>query len=516
VASARFVVGADLDPRDVAVILQHDGASLAEHLLPTLAEPGQWPEPERHGVALLAHLLALGHLEIRVALRRHRQTGEPLPLDAVGDGYVHEKWAILEDHHGDGIYLAGSLNESRTALTLNAENIDVHCAWRGEDNARRLADATASFEALWHDRHPAFRVLSLPEAVRERLITLAERFTPAEIDATPLHRTTPEPDARERLLFAMLRDGCRLPGGEQVGLVTAPVDPWPHQAIVARRLVRQFPASHLLCDEVGLGKTIEAGLAIRALHLSGLARRILIAAPASLTRQWQRELAEKFLLPFARLSSAPNRSHEILDPATGEVRSFTTPTVCEPERLILSTGLLARKQRGFQIPDSDLILVDEAHYARRQNPGDGVRGAPRFGNLYRTLEDHLRPRTRCLLLATATPMQLHPVEVSDLLRLIPRLGPFQLDPGLTQAYYDVLDTLRRRERLRPPSGPCSASPCGASRIWTRATGGSSPTPCWSRAWNAPSPAGWTTTSRPGAGTRRYCCPSCSPAPPCPG
>jgi SNF2 family DNA or RNA helicase len=42
----------------------------------------------------------------------------------------------------------------------------------------------------------------------------------------------------------------------------------------------------MLCDEVGLGKTIEAGLAIRSLVLSGLAHKIMIAAPASLTRQW--------------------------------------------------------------------------------------------------------------------------------------------------------------------------------------------------------------------------------------
>lgn len=57
-----------------------------------------------------------------------------------------------------------------------------------------------------------------------------------------------------------------------------------------RRLIDTWPYHYLLCDEVGLGKTIEAGLAIRSLYLAGLVPRVLICAPASLTRQWQREM----------------------------------------------------------------------------------------------------------------------------------------------------------------------------------------------------------------------------------
>ena len=91
------------------------------------------------------------------------------------------------------------------------------------------------------------------------------------------------PSALERLRFALLRDGPKLPGGRYVGMETAPIRPWPHQAVVARRLIATWPYSYLLCDEVGLGKTIEAGLAIRSLYLSGLAQRVLICAPASLT-----------------------------------------------------------------------------------------------------------------------------------------------------------------------------------------------------------------------------------------
>jgi hypothetical protein len=111
-----------------------------------------------------------------------------------------------------------------------------------------------------------------------------------EIDgSSDLPPVVEPPSALERLQFAaVLRDAPRMPGGRFVGMYTAPVEPWPHQEVVAHRLVETWPYSYLLCDEVGLGKTIEAGLAIRSLLLSGLAKRVLIAPPASLTQQWQR------------------------------------------------------------------------------------------------------------------------------------------------------------------------------------------------------------------------------------
>jgi SNF2 family DNA or RNA helicase len=74
--------------------------------------------------------------------------------------------------------------------------------------------------------------------------------------------------------------------------------------MVAWRLIATWPYCYLLCDDVGLGKTIEAGLAMRSLYLSGLAQRVLICDPTGLTLQWQRERASKFLLPFGRALGA--------------------------------------------------------------------------------------------------------------------------------------------------------------------------------------------------------------------
>ncbi|MBW1804754.1 MAG: helicase, partial [Deltaproteobacteria bacterium] len=223
---------------------------------------------------------------------------------------MHEKWAVFTDEQGNRLCIAGSLNESRTALVLNAENIDLHADWWNDLEKCRADDASRGFETLWQDENPHLRVLPLPEAIRQRLIQIGKKVKiPIEIDgATAIKPQVDPPSALERLKFALIKDGPHLPGGRFVGMETAPVKPWPHQVVVARRLVETWPYSYLLCDEVGLGKTIEAGLAIRSLYLSGLVKRVLIAPPASLTRQWHREMESKFFLPFARiLSGTPVR-----------------------------------------------------------------------------------------------------------------------------------------------------------------------------------------------------------------
>jgi hypothetical protein len=437
---ARMVVGADLDGDDVAAILAGNEALLGARLNSALEQPEQWPQAEQRGVALLAWTVARGFLEIRVAFRLHGETGQPLPIDSAADGYVHEKWAIFRDSSGDRLYATGSLNEGKTALVLNAENIDVHRDWTGGENRQRADDAESRFQRVWNNENPSLRVLTLPEAVRQRLIKLTgytER--PLEVDgssAIPLK--VPPPSALERLRFALLRDGPRLPNGEYVGMITAPVEPWPHQAVVAKRLIDTWPYSWLLCDEVGLGKTIEAGLAIRGLYLSGLVRRVLITPPAHVTPQWHREMATKFFLPFGRaLTGVPTRYEYLLPVPEGR----SARSLYEPDLAIVSNGLLARAGRRAELRSAkpfDIALVDEAHYARRKNATQGARAEPRYGNLYRTLDEVLRGQARCLLLATATPMQLDPVEVADLIRLTRRVGHFQLDPSLMNAYYALL------------------------------------------------------------------------------
>jgi superfamily II DNA or RNA helicase len=447
----RLVVGADLDAADVSAVLKGEEARRDAALLAALGMPEDWPAEVRDGVALLAWMVARRRLDMKVAFRVHARSGRPLTIASVADGYVHMKFAVLRDGQGDRLYISGSLNESRTALDRNAENIDVHCSWRGEDPAARVADAENRFAFLWGDENPATRVIPLPEAVRQRLIEFAPLALRRRADAPDRGVELgegPSLSPLEQLRFALLRDGPSLPNGRAVGIATAPIEPWPHQAVVVRRLIECFPFSWLLCDEVGLGKTIEAGLALRSLHLSGIARRILIAAPASLTRQWQREMASKFLLPFGRARSGSPLRHEYLLPAETD---RPAASLCEPDLVIVSTGLLVRQDRREELRRMrgfDVILLDEAHYARRRNPQGGTRADPQYGHLYRLLADPLRDKARALLLATATPMQLDPIEAIDLLSLTRRAGPFLEDPSLLLAYYEALgDLVKDRDIL---------------------------------------------------------------------
>lgn len=110
------MAGADLEPKDAQVILDHQNSGqLAETLLAALADPHTWSEPVENGLSLLAWMLKAGCIEIRVALHRHRKTGVAIPYDSREDGYVHEKWAVFEDAQGNRLIAEGSLNESRTA-----------------------------------------------------------------------------------------------------------------------------------------------------------------------------------------------------------------------------------------------------------------------------------------------------------------------------------------------------------------------------------------------------------------
>ena len=445
----RLVMGADLDKNDVLAILQGDSNRMADRLNQELDHQETWPEHVTRGVELLSWMVAQGFLEVRVAFRVHKDLGDPLCFTSSEDGYVHEKWAVFKDQKEDRLYISGSLNESKTALMLNAENIDVHADWWNDIEKLRVDEAQSDFENIWKNKSPYLRVLTLPEAVKKRLITIGKSAIKlSEIDGTEVFNPSIHPPAAlEQLKFALIKDGPKLPQGRYVGMETAPVKAWPHQDVVARRLIETWPYSYLLCDEVGLGKTIEAGLAFRSLYLSGIAKRILISPPASLTNQWQREMASKFLLPFARTISGPETRHQTIFPIE-ETR--ISKGLFDPDLCIVSTGLLSRAERQHEIQRAepfDIAFIDEAHYVRRKNPKNGNRVQPQFGNLYKTIKNHLRQKSKALLLATATPMQIDWIEVFDLINLTNRVGQFQEDPSLTWAYYEILGAIVRGENV---------------------------------------------------------------------
>ncbi|MDD9981473.1 MAG: SNF2-related protein, partial [Gammaproteobacteria bacterium] len=172
-------------------------------------------------------------------------------------------------------------------------------------------------------------------------------------------------------------------------------------------------------DEVGLGKTIQAGMLLRQAWLSGRAKRILIMAPKAVLGQWQIELREKFNLNWPIYDG--RKLVRYPSPALGgqHEREVAQSEWHREPVVITSSHLMRRRDRARALLDEaepwDLVVLDEAHHARRRGAGGQKEGGP---NALLSLMRALKDRTQGLVLLTATPMQVHTVEVWDLLDLL--------------------------------------------------------------------------------------------------
>jgi ATP-dependent helicase HepA len=166
----------------------------------------------------------------------------------------------------------------------------------------------------------------------------------------------------------------------------------PHQMYIASEVTSRLAPRVLLADEVGLGKTIEAGLILHRLHLTGRAERVLILVPEPLIHQWFVELLRRFNLLFSIFDEERCETIEKLD---AEENPFL-----DSQLVICSVGLLAGdERRARQVLEAgwDLLVVDEAHHLE----WSAAAPSPQY-----QLVAALAAKTPGLLLLTATPQQL--------------------------------------------------------------------------------------------------------------
>ncbi|NJK39766.1 MAG: DEAD/DEAH box helicase family protein [Oscillatoriales cyanobacterium SM2_3_0] len=159
------------------------------------------------------------------------------------------------------------------------------------------------------------------------------------------------------------------------------------------------------------GKTIETGLILRYLLVSQKVKRVLVLVPASVQPQWQEELREKFNLHFWSYAQGQFR-----DPY-GQTRIASENPWNTCDLILSSSHLVRRKSRAQELLEAepwDLIVLDEAHHARRKSP-QNHKDTP---NSLLVLMQQLKTKTRSLVLLSATPMQIDPIEVFDLLNLL--------------------------------------------------------------------------------------------------
>ena len=191
--------------------------------------------------------------------------------------------------------------------------------------------------------------------------------------------------------------------------------PLPHQAHVLRRALSNDNIRYILADEVGLGKTIEAGLIIRELKTRGLARRVLVVCPTGLVTQWRAEMREKFGEKFTIIRPDDYDTIRHItdnDDVYGQFSQVISPmdSIKPLERRAgWSEERVAQynEERVYAIINSgwDLVVIDEAH---RVAGSSGEVARHKLGKL-------LSAASPYLLLLTATP---HNGKAEPFLRLI--------------------------------------------------------------------------------------------------
>ena len=184
----------------------------------------------------------------------------------------------------------------------------------------------------------------------------------------------------------------------------------PHQLWVCKRVLESWPTRWLVADDVGLGKTIEAGLILTPLLSSGRVRRLLILAPASLVEQWQVRLREMFDIRISTYVAAA-------DTETSDFWNTHDRVIASAHTLRLDKG--NRWGRLFDARRWDLVLIDEAHHMNVDEQGH--RG------LSYQLVERLQEcgKIHSMVLFTGTP---HRGKDTGFLSLLKLLQPEQFDP----------------------------------------------------------------------------------------
>jgi SNF2 family DNA or RNA helicase len=175
--------------------------------------------------------------------------------------------------------------------------------------------------------------------------------------------------------------------------------PFDYQLRAAQTMLRRFRGRGMFCDEVGLGKTIEAGLVIKEYLTRNVVQRVMVVTPAALVEQWREELSAKFGLPGFVTTGDP------------EFRAAGAEAWERFPLLIVSLATARRAEHRARLAEMhhDLIVVDEAHHLKNRNSASWkfINGLQR----------------KYILLLTATPVENN---LDELYNLITLLKPGQL------------------------------------------------------------------------------------------
>ncbi|MCK5503882.1 MAG: DEAD/DEAH box helicase, partial [Thermodesulfovibrionia bacterium] len=187
----------------------------------------------------------------------------------------------------------------------------------------------------------------------------------------------------------------------------AGIEKYWYQIETVKKVLKQFHGRVLLCDEVGLGKTIEAGMLIKEYLMRGMIRNVLILTPAPLVSQWKEEMLSKFHLEFL---------------TTDDIEFKTASDSFWKNRFVIASLNTAKNNKNMPIVIEqfhDLVVVDEAHHLRNR----------------RTLSWKLVNliKKKFIFLLSATPVQNNLIELFNLITLL-KPGQFKTEKLFKREY----------------------------------------------------------------------------------
>ncbi len=389
----RLVIGIHDVPGDL-LAARALGSLLPETLVDQVKEKffvevGQLSDiTSKSAIAGIAWMLRLGLLEVRVASPRSQQ------------GIYHQKRMIFKDLNGNVIAGTGSLNETIGGL-YNVEEMQFSFSWKSTDNP--TLDLVHSFEQIWKGEEADIDIIPLDDAFAT--VILEKLGNPANpFENSPTSSTAKNIDFRS--LIQLVRNSSSF---TPFNLSFASL--YPHQERVFHEALSRWPVRVMLADEVGLGKTLEAGILISYMLRMKLVENVTILCPAGLLRQWQEEMDRHFKLDFWIYESG---SKSFVSANSEQISGGSRKASSSIPKLKLVSAQWARlNENEFMRLLPELLIVDEAHAARVNVDQYGSKST----RLWKLL-DSVKELIPHILLLTATPMQVHASEYHGLLNLL--------------------------------------------------------------------------------------------------
>lgn len=395
----RIVCNSELNPHDVRTA---QAAKFAMRQEWTTSDPVARFAAQQPQLQKLYELLRTGKLQVKV-----------LPHSTFG--LEHGKAGVITLADGTKTAFMGSANE-----TLHGWKFNYELIW--EDNSPEAIQwVQEEFDYLWNNP----QAVPLADFVIEDIGRLSRREM---IPSVEVWREDPQPAQAiiETPVFA-----------KEYGL-------WEHQKYFIKKAFEAHSspcgARFVLADTVGLGKTIQLAVSALLMALQG-DKPILIIVPKPLLGQWQAELKNLLDMPSAIWNGKQwIDENEIEYPAAGPAGIKKCPRRVG----LISQGLITRQSEAINhVKDLnyECIIVDEAHRARRRNLGVGRESQAADPNNLMAFLKEMSLKTKSMLLATATPVQILPIEAWDLLDILAQNNDFVLG--------DQFSYWRRPERALP-------------------------------------------------------------------